>query len=118
MRVLIVEDEAALADIVAEGLRDEGIAADVAYDTDSGTMLATTHKYDVIVLDRDTPALGYEDTRRRLAASRARLLVVAAPGDLETSPGADAYLTKPFTYPELIERVRALGTGGGHRVGL
>ncbi|GLW07521.1 hypothetical protein Misp01_26510 [Microtetraspora sp. NBRC 13810] len=116
MRVLIVEDQASPAGIVAEGLRDEGISADVACDRDKGALLASAYAYDVIVVDRDAPALGDEQVRRELARGSARILLVAAAGSVPGPTGADAYLSKPFTYPELIAQVRALGPGGGRRV--
>ncbi len=57
MRVLIVEDNSVVADAVAEGLRDQGMAVDVAYDGPTGQDKATVNAYDVIVLDRDLPRL-------------------------------------------------------------
>ena len=55
MRVLVVEDERALADAIARGLRREGMAVDVAYDGDTGHEKSTITRYDVVVLDRDLP---------------------------------------------------------------
>jgi len=57
MRVLVVEDERALADAIARGLRREGMAVDVAYDGDTGHEKSTITRYDVVVLDRDLPGM-------------------------------------------------------------
>ena len=69
MRVLVVEDEAALADAIARGLRREGMAVDVAYDGDAGHEKATVTRYDVVVLDRDLPGM----SRRRVVRGDRRL---------------------------------------------
>ncbi|MFI0450093.1 response regulator transcription factor [Actinomadura sp. 6N118] len=114
MRVLVVEDSRALADVVAEGLRDQGMAVDVAYDgLDAATKLDVS--YDVVVLDRDLPGL-HGDTLCRMITEAERpvmvLMLTAAdsPGDRVSglSLGADDYLAKPFHFPELVLRVRAL----------
>lgn len=117
MRVLIVEDEPSLAETVAEGLRGEGMAVDVAADGDSGLEMATVHGYDVIVLDRDLPVVHGDEICARVAADPAldaRVLMLTASGQVSDrvdglSLGADDYLAKPFAYPELVARIRALG---------
>lgn len=116
MRVLVVEDEAALADAVARGLRREGLAVDVAYDGDDGLEKALVTRYDVVVLDRDLPGRSGDDVCRRLAADAAltRVLMLTAAGGLADRVaglelGADDYLGKPFAFEELLARVRALG---------
>ena len=96
--------------------RDEGITADVAYDGDIGKLLVTAHEYDVIIIDRDAPAMSHVEMRRLLTDSPARILLIAAAGTAVPPLGTDSYLPKPFTYPELVARVRALGAEGGHRV--
>jgi DNA-binding response OmpR family regulator len=115
MRVLIAEDERVLADVVAVGLRKEKMAVDVVYDGDAALERATTNDYDVIVLDRDLPKLHGDEVCRRLAAERvpARIIMLTAAGDLRSkveglSIGADDYLSKPFDFPELVARLRAL----------
>ncbi|AQZ63317.1 DNA-binding response regulator [[Actinomadura] parvosata subsp. kistnae] len=116
MRVLIVEDEPALAEVLAEGLRAEGLAVDLAGDGDRGLELATVHGYDVIILDRDLPGVHGDDICRVLAARQdieARVLMLTAAGTLEDlvdglALGADDYLAKPFSYVELLARVHAL----------
>ncbi|MBC9719568.1 response regulator transcription factor [Streptomyces sp. TRM66268-LWL] len=115
MRVLIVEDERMLADAVAEGLRDEVFAVDVAYDGDAGLERLAVNDYDVLVLDRDLPLVHGDDVCRAVVDSggRTRILMVTAASDVPScveglAIGADDYLTKPFAFEELIARVHAL----------
>ena len=115
MRVLVVEDERGLADDIAEGLRDTGLAVDVAYDGLDGAAKINLHPYDVVVLDRDLPGL-HGDTLCRLVADGDQpamvlmLTAAGAPGERVAglALGADDYLAKPFHFPELVLRVRAL----------
>ncbi|GAB2850040.1 response regulator transcription factor [Actinocorallia aurea] len=115
MRVLVVEDARTLADVVAEGLRDQGMAVDVAYDGLDGAEKIAVHRYDVVVLDRDLPGL-HGDVLCRTAAAAPdppmvlMLTAAAEPGDRVRglALGADDYLAKPFHFPELVLRVRAL----------
>ncbi|MGW6447447.1 response regulator transcription factor [Lentzea sp. NPDC055074] len=114
MRVLVVEDDHALAEIVAEGLRDQGMAVDLAHDGLVAAGLDLT-PYDVVLLDRDLPGL-HGDVLCRLIIERAgrpmvlMLTAAGAPGDRVSglTLGADDYLAKPFHFPELVLRVRAL----------
>jgi DNA-binding response OmpR family regulator len=115
MRVLIVEDHTELANTVAQGLRREGLAVDLAPDGESGVARALLDSYDVIVLDRDLPAMHGDEVCRRLVASgsRARVLMLTAAGTIEDrvdglTLGADDYLPKPFAFAELVARIRAL----------
>jgi DNA-binding response OmpR family regulator len=115
MRVLVVEDEELLADTIAEGLRDEAIAVDVAYDGADALYRTSYTDYDVIVLDRDLPEVHGDDVCRRLAVQRTacRILMLTAAGEVGEkidglSLGADDYLAKPFVFDELVARVRAL----------
>jgi DNA-binding response OmpR family regulator len=115
MRVLVVEDQAELADDIADGLRDQGIAADVAYDGPTGLEKAQLNSYDVVVLDRDLPKVHGDAVCATLAGSgaAARILMLtaaAAVGDRVQglNLGADDYLGKPFAFEELLARVRAL----------
>lgn len=114
--MLVVEDEAPLADAVARGLRREGMAVDVAYDGDSGLEKALVTRYDVLVLDRDLPLMSGDEVLRHLAADGAltRVLLLTAARSLADRVeglelGADDYLGKPFAFEELVARVRALG---------
>jgi len=115
MRVLIVEDQTDLADYIADGLRDQGMAADVAYDGSTGLEKAMLNQYDVVVLDRDLPKVHGDTVCTSLtqSASEARILMLTAAravGDRVEglNLGADDYLGKPFDFDELVARVRAL----------
>src|SRR3954464_4562061 len=116
VRVLVVEDEEALAEAVARGLRREGMAVDVALDGNAGHEKSTITRYDVVVLDRDLPGMSGDELCREIVASGAltRVLMLTASGTVEDrveglSLGADDYLAKPFAFAELVARVRALG---------
>ncbi|NIH79613.1 response regulator transcription factor [Amycolatopsis viridis] len=116
MRVLVVEDEAPLADAIARGLRREGMAVDVALTGDEGHEKASITRYDVVLLDRDLPGMSGDDLCQEIVASDelTRVLMLTASGTVSDrveglSLGADDYLAKPFAFPELVARVRALG---------
>ena len=115
MRVLIVEDQVTLADDIADGLRDQGMAADVAYDGASGLEKALLNRYDVVVVDRDLPKVHGDAVCAALvgASSEARILMLTAAGTVGDrveglNLGADDYLIKPFAFAELVARLRAL----------
>ncbi len=125
VRVLVVEDEEALADAIARGLRREGMAVDVAADGGVALEKAATNGYDVVVLDRDLPVVHGDDVCRSLIASSPapgaaeipRILMLTAAGDLGDrvaglTLGADDYLGKPFAFEELVARIRALARRG------
>jgi DNA-binding response OmpR family regulator len=115
VRVLVVEDVRRLADDIAEGLRDQGIGADVAYDGLQAASKLDINAYDVVILDRDLPGI-HGDVICRMITDGARpemvlmLTASGAPGDRVAGlgMGADDYLSKPFHFPELVLRVRAL----------
>jgi len=115
MRVLVVEDEPRFANTIAEGLRDQGMAVDVAYDGLQAASKLNLHPYDVIVLDRDLPGIHGDTLCRMIADSSdpATILMLTAastPADriAGLTLGADDYLAKPFHFSELVLRVRAL----------
>jgi DNA-binding response OmpR family regulator len=116
MRVLVVEDRKTLADRIAEGLRDAGMAVDVANDGAVALATAGYNQFDVIVLDRDLPVVHGDQVCRALAGIEggARILMLTAATTIDDRVdglelGADDYLGKPFAFRELIARVRALG---------
>jgi DNA-binding response OmpR family regulator len=115
MRVLVVEDHVELANDIADGLRDQGIGADVAYDGSAAIEKAVLTRYDVVVLDRDLPRIHGDAVCATLtgAGSRARILMLTAAGTVADRVdglmlGADDYLIKPFAFAELVARVRTL----------
>ena len=109
----MVEDHATLADRVAQGLRQAGMAVDTVYDGAAALDAVAQTTYDVIVLDRDLPVLHGDRVCREVAGSGPRVLMLTAAADVEDRVdglelGADDYLPKPFAFAELIARVRAL----------
>lgn len=123
MRVLVVEDEAVLADAIARGLRREAMAVDIAPDGHAALDRIGVNRYDVVVLDRDLPGLHGDDVCRKITAAldppdpdyiAPLILMLTASGDLDDrvdglTIGADDYLSKPFAFAELVARIRALG---------
>src|SRR5260370_30873678 len=103
MRVLVVEDNLVVADAVAEGLRDQGMAVDVAYDGPTGLDKATVNTYDVVVLDRDLPPLHGDPLCQQIVDSpgSSRILILTAAALVEhldegLNLRADDYRGKPF----------------------
>ncbi|MEV0645454.1 response regulator transcription factor [Phytomonospora sp. NPDC050363] len=116
MRILVVEDEPLLAGAVAEWLRDEAHAVDIALDGGSALERFGVNAYDVVVLDRDLPVVHGDEVCREIAAadSDARVLMLTAASEIDDrvaglAIGADDYLPKPFAFRELSARVNALG---------
>ncbi|WP_374202798.1 response regulator transcription factor [Saccharothrix sp. S26] len=114
-RLLLVEDDRELVELLAAALRGEGYTVDVALDGHRGLHLALTRPYDVVVIDRGLPALDGLDLLVRLRARsvRARALILTALGTVHDridglDAGADDYLVKPFDLDELSARLRAL----------
>ncbi|MFI0371277.1 response regulator transcription factor [Actinomadura sp. 1N219] len=116
MRILVAEDERVLADLVAEGLREQAMAVDVAYDGAAALERLAVNDYDVLVLDRDLPRVHGDEICRELAQSgeQVRILMLTASGTVHErvtglNLGADDYLAKPFAFDELVARIQALG---------
>jgi DNA-binding response OmpR family regulator len=115
MRILVVEDMAPFANMIAEGLRDQGMAVDIAYDGNDALTKLNVNLYDVVVLDRDLPGVHGDTLCRTIADSEqsAMILMLTAAGSAHERVtglklGADDYLPKPFHFPELVLRIRAL----------
>ena len=115
VRVLVVEDHVELARDIAEGLRDRGIATDLAYDGSAALQKGAVYHYDVIVLDRDLPGVHGDAVcvALRDGTSEARILMLTAAATIGDrvdglNLGADDYLPKPFAFEELVARVHAL----------
>lgn len=115
MRILVVEDDRPLADVVVEGLRDAGMAVDVAYDGLDAAAKLNLYPYDIVVLDRDLPGLHGDALCISIIDSQQVSMVLMltaadSPADRVSGLGlgADDYLPKPFHFPELILRIRAL----------
>src|SRR5215472_13889333 len=114
MRVLVVEDHATLADRIAQGLRQAGMAVDAVYDGAAALDAAELTAYDVIVLDRDLPVVHGDRVCRAVAGTGGpRILMLTAAAGVDDRVdglelGADDYLGKPFAFAELVARVRAL----------
>lgn len=115
MRILVVEDVPAFANAIAEGLRDQAMAVDVAYDGHEAAAKLDLNPYDVVVLDRDLPGIHGDTLCQMIAESEEgpMILMLTAAGTATErvaglSLGADDYLPKPFHFPELVLRIRAL----------
>jgi two-component system OmpR family response regulator len=119
MRVLIVEDEVKMAGLIRRGLREEGLSADVAIKGEDALWMTGATDYDAIVLDVMLPGIDGFETCRRLRADGvwSPVLMLTARDAVEDrvaglDGGADDYLAKPFSFAELLARLRALARRG------
>jgi DNA-binding response OmpR family regulator len=115
MRVLIVEDDHKIAGAIKRGLTQEKFAVDVEYDGEAGFGAATTLPYDIVVLDRMLPGMDGIELCEKLRAEQIHTPILMLTAKTEVSDrvtglnsGADDYLTKPFSFEELLARVHAL----------
>jgi DNA-binding response OmpR family regulator len=120
MRVLLVEDHAKLAMVLAAGLRQAGMAVDVVFDGHDALQHVAVTAYDVVVLDRDIPGVHGDEVCKEIVAggSSSRVLMLTAAGAIHDRVeglgiGADDYLPKPCDFSELVARIRALGRRPG-----
>jgi two-component system response regulator VanR len=121
MRVLIVEDEAYLAEAIRDGLGLQAIAADIAGDGDAALVLLSVNAYDIAILDRDIPGPSGDEIAKHIVTSGSGMpiLMLTAADRLDDKAsgfelGADDYLTKPFALRELVLRLRALDRRHAH----
>lgn len=115
MRILVVEDEHRIANSIKKGLEQEKYAVDVVYSGTDGFDLASTEEYDLIILDLMLPEMDGLSITRELRKNKIHtpILILTAKGQIDDKVqgldlGADDYLTKPFSFEELLARIRAL----------
>lgn len=115
MRILIVEDEKKLADIIARGFKSDGFAVDTAHDGLEGLEMACNFAYDVLILDLMLPKLSGTEVLERIRQQHMHVPIIVLTARFSVSEkvshlraGADDYLTKPFSFAELLVRVKAL----------
>ena len=115
MRILIIEDDEAIARVLQRGLRAHGHQTVLAETGEDGVLLATDETVELIILDISLPGLNGHQVLERIRGTRSRLpvLMLTARSDLDSkvkalNAGADDYLTKPFAFEELLARIHAI----------
>jgi DNA-binding response OmpR family regulator len=115
MRVLVIEDEQKMADLIKRGLEEEGMEVDTAYDGETGLESGKSGKHDLIILDLGLPGRDGLEISREIRAEGVKtpILILTAQDSTEMKvkgldSGADDYLTKPFAFAEMLARIRAL----------
>jgi heavy metal response regulator len=115
MRILVIEDEQKVANFIKRGLKEEGYSVDVAYDGEEGYFLAKDNEYDVIILDIMLPKMDGITLCKKLRAEKifTPILMLTAKDSVKDKvvgldSGANDYLTKPFSFEELLARIRVL----------
>lgn len=122
MRILVIEDEQKVADFIKRGLKEEGYAVDVSFDGEDGYFQASSNPYDVIILDLMLPKLDGLSLCRKLREKNIHipLIMLTAKDSIKDKvrgldSGADDYLAKPFSFEELLARIRALLRKGNNQ---
>src|ERR1035438_5478786 len=115
MKLLIVEDEKQMSDLLRKGLSEEGHTAVCSYDGADGLAMAKSYEFDVIILDAMMPKLNGYEVAKRLRADKIRtpVLMLTARDSVPDivrglDAGVDDYMTKPFSFEELLARLRAV----------
>ncbi len=115
MKILVIEDEKDLAEIIKEGLEKQSFAVDLCFDGEDGLFMAETYAYDAVILDIMLPLMDGLTLLKKLRAKKVSVpvLMLTARGTMADKvkgldTGADDYLAKPFEFPELISRLKAI----------
>lgn len=115
MKILIIEDEKKLSNIISKGLKEENFIVEQAFDGEEGLYLSTEFLYDAIILDLSLPKLEGIDLLKKLREKKINIpvLILTARNDIKDkikglNTGADDYLTKPFDFEELLARLNSL----------
>jgi DNA-binding response OmpR family regulator len=115
VKILIVEDEHKIANLLKQGFEQERFAVDIAYDGTSGYDYASSEPYDVIILDRLLPGMNGLELCKKLRENKNHTPILMLTAKVQVSDrveglnsGADDYLTKPFAFEELLARIKAL----------
>lgn len=127
MRLLVIEDDKSVSDYITGGLKEAGHTVDTAYDGKQGLFLATTEKYDMLIVDRMLPELDGLTIIKTLRGSgnETPAIILSALGEVDDrvkglKAGGDDYLVKPFAFAELMARIEVLfrrsNNGGGTEV--